>query len=236
MKQWTGHDAMSNQLLDAGQFNEQQRRARGQMAGLDRSQLPVGGLTEAMVTDAALHKVWTFVPWDTGVLGADGEQTRFRAADADTHEFQFMGVTYQAYGSGWVTAFETTLTPFRGGSLQTEWFGNTSLQIFFTWTIQARQNSTPIPGRQADRYVGLRILYNGMVVSERIGPAKPADCFRILGESQLPSGNVTLTLQYQITAAGPDDAVLDTVTVSPNKHLMQAHLWGNRVVCVGRWR
>ena len=153
------------------------------------------------------------------------------STNADAHPEQFRGATYQLYSSGWLTAFETQLTPFQGGSLLTEWFGNTALQTYFTWTNNARQDSTP-KGRQADRYVGLRILYNNVVVVERLGPAKPMDCFRIVGESQMPNGDVTVTFQFKLEGAGPDDPIKDTA----GKHLLQGHLWGNRVVCVGRWR
>ena len=240
MKEWTRHDARAQQLLEAGQFNAQHQSYRGQMASLDRAQLPVAALAVGSPTparrvkDAAMHKVWVFAPWDTGSATTAGEQVRYRAADADTSSDQWMAVTYQQYSSGWVTAFETTLTPFRGGSLLTEWQGNSLLQVFFTWTKQASQHSTPLPGRQADRYMGLRLLYNGAVAAERHGPAKPMDCFRIVGERQMPAGDVTLTCQFQLRAAGPDDALTDS-SVAEN-HLCQGHLWGNRVVSIGRWR
>ena len=218
--------------MEADQFNDQHREFRGQMTGLDRAQYPADCLTELMIEAGARHKVWTFVPWETGAASTAGEQVAVMESQLNADPGQFRGLTYQLYGSGWTTAFETSLTGFRGGSLLTEWFGNSALQIWWTWTENARQDSVP-PGRQADRYVGLRILYNNVVVVERLGPAKAMDCFRIVGESQVPSGDVTVTLQFSIEAAGPDDAITD---VGAGAHLLQAHLWGNRVVCVGRWR
>jgi hypothetical protein len=231
MKGWTQHEARPAQIVEADQFNDQHREFRGQMTGLDRAQYPADCLTEAMIVDGARHRVWTFVPWDTGDSWTAGEQDVVMSTNADAHPEQFRGATYQLYSSGWLTAFETQLTPFQGGSLLTEWFGNTALQTYFTWTNNARQDSTP-KGRQADRYVGLRILYNNVVVVERLGPAKPIDCFRIVGESQMPNGDVTVTFQFKLEGAGPDDPIKDTA----GKHLLQGHLWGNRVVCVGRWR
>jgi hypothetical protein len=231
MKGWTQHEARPAQIVEADQFNDQHREFRGQMTGLDRAQYPADCLTEAMIVDGARHRVWTFVPWDTGTAWTAGEQDVVMSTNADAHPEQFRGATYQLYSSGWLTAFETQLTPFQGGSLLTEWFGNTALQTYFTWTNNARQDSTP-KGRQADRYVGLRILYNNVVVVERLGPAKPIDCFRIVGESQMPNGDVTVTFQFKLEGAGPDDPIKDTA----GKHLLQGHLWGNRVVCVGRWR
>ena len=231
MKGWTQHEARPAQIAEADQFNDQHREFRGQMTGLDRAQYPADCLTDAMIVDAARHKVWTFVPWDTGNAWSAGEQDAFMASNANAHPEQFRGLTYQLYTSGWQTAFETQLSSFRGGSLLTEWFGNTALQIWFTWTANAKRTTTP-KGRQTDRYVGVRILYNNVVVVERLGPAKPMDCFRIVGESQVPNGDVTVTLQFKIEAAGPDDLIENTL----GKHMLQAHLWGNRVVCVGRWR
>jgi hypothetical protein len=234
MKRWTQHDARSSHIVEADQFNSQHTSFRGQMTGLDRSQYPAGCVSSSMLTANAMHKVWTFVPWASSPTYANtqGEQTAYRAEETDTLPEQFQALTYQEYGTGWVTAFETTLTPFKGGSLLTEWAGCCSLQIFFTWTQDARQNSTP-PGRQNDKYIGMRILYNGTVVAERIGAAKPMDSFRIIGEAKVPSGDVNVQLQFNVTGAGPDDALEENNT---NKHLSQAHLFANRVVCVGRWR
>lgn len=229
MKQWTQHEARPAQLVEADQFNDQHREFRGQMTGLDRAQYPVDCLADTMIEDAARHKVWTFVPWDTGVTDAKGEQTAIRSTDANTLPQQFRAVTYQEYGSGWITAYETTLTPFRGGSLLTDWCGCSTLQAFFTWTSNAGTLTAPT----SDKYIGLRILYNGVVVVERLGPAKPMDSFRLVGESQVPSGDVTVTFQFQATSCGPDDPIEEVVG---NKHLVQAHIWANRVVCVGRWR
>ena len=231
MKGWTQHEARPAQIVEADQFNDQHRDFRGQMTGLDRAQYPADCLTEAMIVDGARHKVYTFVPWDTGDAWTAGEQDAFMSTNADAHPEQFRGATYQQYSSGWQTAFETQLTSFLGGSLLTEWFGNTALQIYFTWTANTNRTTTP-KGRQTDRYVGLRVLYNNVVVVERLGPAKPMDCFRIVGEMQMPNGDVTVTLQFKLEAAGPDDPIVDTA----GKHLLQGHLWGDRVVCIGRWR
>ena len=234
MKQWTKHDARNDHLVEADQFNRQHRSFRGSIAGLDRTQIPTGAVTEAMLQPAARHKVWVYAPWAAaaGIPGTEGEQTAYRAAEADTLAEQFQALTFQEYQSGWATAFEDTLTPFKGGSLLTDWCGNVAQQVYFTWTSHARGSSTPI-GRANDRYIGLRVLYNGLVVCERLGPAKPMDSFRMMCESQVPAGPVRVTLQFKATSVGPDDPVEDTTY---NDHLMQAHLFSNRVVFVGRWR
>jgi hypothetical protein len=233
MKQWTQHDARSKQTVESGQFNFEQQAARSMMAGLDRSQFPESCLTSAQMTPAALHQCYIFSPWDTGVTGALGEQTIRRAADADTLPEQFRAVNYQAYGSGWITAFETTLSPFKGGNLLTEWYGNCAIQAFFNWTRRASWIAGTSKGVANEKFLGLRILYNGVVIAERIGPAKPMDHFSISGSQQVPSGPVILTLQFKPQAAGPDDAVQDA---DNNDFLCQAHLFGNRVFAIGRFR
>lgn len=235
MKRWTQHDARTDHLVEADQFNRQNRAARGSMAGLDRSQYPSGCITDAMVTAAARHKVWVYAPWpaDSGHADSDGEQTAYRALTTETQPNQFRALTYQAYQNAWTTAFEQTLTPFKGGSLLTDWCGNIAQQVFCTWTSNTKVPASGPIGRPNDRNLGLRVLYNGLVVCERVGPAKPIDSFRVTCESQVPSGPVVVTLQFKATARGPDDFVTDTVD---NDHLMQAHLFSNRAVFVGRWR
>lgn len=229
MKRWTEHDARTDQLVEAAQFNDQHRASRSSMVGLDRSQYPSGCVTSDMLMPGARHKVWVLSPWDNSVADAKGEQTAIRAADANTMPHQFRGVTYQQYGSGWVTAHEVTLEPFRGGSLLVDWCGCTTLQVFFTWTNDAGTVKAPASSKK----VGVRILFNGVEVVQRLGPAKPMDTFRLVGSAPLPAGPVTVTFQFQIPSCGPDDPVVEVVG---NDHLLQAHLWGNRVVCVGRWR
>lgn len=233
MKQWTKNDARPNQTVEADQFNDQHTAFRSQMTGLDRAQYPEDCVLPDNIVPNAMHKVWVFDPWNTGVANALGEQTALRSLSADTRPDQFMAATYTNHTSGWVTVFETTLAPFKGGNLLIEWAGNSAIQQFFHWTANAMWNP-PVKSFPNDKYLGLRILVNGVVLTERIGPAKPVDHFIISGAQQLPSGPVTLTCQMNPTGAGPDDAVVDDSGAA--NHLMQAHLFSNRVVAIGRWR
>lgn len=234
MKQWTKHDARTAQTTEPDQFNAQHQSFRSQMVGLDRAQLPEACVTKSRLTTDALHKCWVFSPWDTGVTNAQGEQTVKRATASETLAEQFRALTYGNHTSGWLTAFETTLTPFKGGNLLVEWYGCSAIQTMFGWSFNAKYDSTSGTGKLNDKYVGLRILVNGVTMVERIGPAKALDHFSISGSSQLPSGPVTLTCQWNPTAAGPDDQVVDYVTTT--KVLMQAHLFANRVFAIGRFR
>ena len=232
MKQWTKNNARTEQIVDANQFNEQHRSFRGQMTGLDRAQYPEGCVTQSRLKPNAMHKCWVFSPWSTGVTAADGEQTVRRAADSDTLPQQWRALNYVNYTAGFITVFETTLEPFKGGNLFVEWYGNAAIQQFWGWTNEASYQSTQ-KGIPNDKFGGLRILLNGVVVVERIGPAKPMDCFSISGAQQLASGPVTLTCQWNPTGAGPDDPIDESLS---NKDLMQAHLFGNRIFAIGRWR
>lgn len=232
MKQWTKHEARKDQLVEPAQFNAQHQSFRSQMTGLDRAQLPEGCVTEARLVPNAMHKCWVFNPWDTGVADAAGEQTRKRAPDAGTRSDQFRAVNYGNHTSGWLTAFETTLAPFKGGNLLVEWYGCSAIQTAWGWTSAASYNTSAGKGKTNDKYVGLRILVNGVTVVERIGPAKPLDHFTIEGSLQVPSGPVTLTCQWNPTGAGPDDPVSD----AGGDRLMQSHLFGNRIFAIARWR
>lgn len=233
MKQWTQHDARADQLVEAGQFNEQHQSFRSQMTGLDRSQYPASCLTQGQVTTSAMHHTWVFSPWDTGVANAEGEQTVLRADSANTLPEQFRAVNYFNYGSGWRTVFEATLSPFKGGNLLVEWYGNSCTQTMFQWTKNAQYlASSSKYGTHNYHWVGVRILFNGVVVAERLGPAKGMDFFSIVGAQQMPSGPVVMTLQFKPPSAGPDDPYTDT----GGDHLCQAHVFGNRVFAIGRFR
>lgn len=227
MKQWTQHDARTDQLVEAGQFNAQHRSFRSQMVGLDRSQYPEGCLTDAQISASAMHQCWVFAPWDTGVANAQGEQTVLRASTSSTLPEQFLAANYVNFGSGWRTVFETTLSPFKGGNLLVEWYGNSCTQSTFERTFH-----TAYPGADNYHYIGVRMLFNGAIIAERLGPGKSMDFFSIVGSQQMPPGPLVLTLQFKPPAAGPDDPVTDT----SGDYLSQAHVFGNRVFAIGRFR
>jgi len=234
MKQWTQHDARNAQTIEAGQFNAEHQAFRSQMTGLDRAQYPEGCLVPAQISASALHKCWAVSPWDTGVTDAQGEQTVLRESSASTYAEQFRAINYKNFGSGWITAFQTTLTPFKGGNLLVEWYGNCAIQVAFNWSFHCSYVGAPGPeGTPNDKFLGLRILFNGAIVAERIGPAKAMDCYMISGSQQMPSGPVVVTLQAKPGAAGPDDPVEN---FAATYNLMQCHMFGNRIFAIGRFR
>lgn len=233
MKQWTQHDARNAQTIEAGQFNAQQQAFRSQMTGLDRAQYPDGVLAQSNIGTACLHQCYVFNSWSTGVIGATGEQTAYRADAADTRPEQWRAINYQNFGSGWFTAFETVLQPFKGGNLFTEWYGNCAIQTGFNETYNTTYAGGTQTGAPNEKFLGLRLLYNGAIVAERIGPCKAMDCFSISGAQQMPSGPVTLTLQAKPGAAGPDDPI---TAFGSTYALMQCHIFGNRIFAIGRFR
>ena len=241
MKEWTKHEARSDQLIEAEQFNAEQTSFRGQAAALDRTQYPADVVTEARLTDHAMHIVVVHDLWAAtgGLTDSEGEQTNVRASAANSSGDQFRAITYQLYGGGWRTAFSYTVEPFKGGSLQTEWFGNIACFQFFY--VSAKRNNNPLEtSKPITRKVEMRILHNGVVVASRYGMGRPMDHFRIIGEAQAPSGPVEVQCQWRMTGPGPDDAVTESelsggVRVDA-EHLTQGHLFSNRVVSIGRWR
>jgi hypothetical protein len=85
------------------------------------------------------------------------------------------------------------------------------------------------PGSPA--YVRLRILVNGITLAERRGKAAHGRC-RVFGSLQLPAGDLTVNLQFKLTEASEDAAL---VTLAGG-HLMQAHIYAGRYLAIGRWR
>jgi hypothetical protein len=240
MKEWTQHQARSNQLVEAEQFNAEQSSARGQIAALDRAQYPVDVVTDARLTDHATHIVVVHNLWaaGAGLTDTEGEQTNVRASAANSNGDQFRAITYQLYGGAWKTAFSYSVEPFKGGSLQTEWFGNICcFQYFF---ISAKRNNHPLDSKPITRKVEMRILHNGVVVASRYGVGRPMDHFRIVGEAQAPAGPVEVQCQWRLTGPGPDDATTESQLSGGARvdgaHLTQGHLFSNRVVSIGRWR
>ncbi len=234
MKEWTQHEARAKQLIEADQFNAQHTSFRGQIAGLDRSQYPTDVVTEARLVDHATHIVVVHNLWAAsgGEDDTEGEQTNVRATQGNTRNQTFRAITHQQYGGGWRTAFTYTVDPFKGGSLQTEWFGNIACFQFFYRSAKRDNNAIPFT-KPISRRVSMRILHNGVVVGERYGAAKPMDHFRVIGEGQAPAGPVEVQCQWRLTGPGPDDADEE---VDNNTHIMQGHLFSNRVVSIGRWR
>lgn len=232
MKFWTEHQARASQTAEGDQLNTELRGSQSAITTLDRTQAPARAYDATHVTQYALHQVWTSGGgalqgplWGSGATR--GEQTTVRADAADTKGDQFRAVTYQGYSGGWETAYTQTLTGFRGGHLHLEWSGQASIFPGFQQT--QNNNHPPNP-----KYMRLRIQVAGVTLVERQGTARSMASFRIFGGGLFPQGDLEVQYQWRFTPAGQDDAIVDN---GPNAlHLMQAHLWGGKVLAIARYR
>lgn len=234
MKYWTQHQARPSQTTEADQLNAELRSSQSAITTLDRTQAPSLAYDDTYVGQYALHQMWASGGnpaslqgplWNSGTTR--GEQTNVRADAADTIGYQFRAVTYQGYSGGWETAYTQTLTGFKGGHLHIEWAGQAAIFPGF----QQTQNNDHPPN---PKYMRLRIQVAGVTLVERQGCARSMDSFRVFGGGLYPQGDLQVEYQWRFTPAGQDDAIIDQGTGNP--HLMQAHLWGNKVLAIARYR
>jgi hypothetical protein len=223
MKHWTQRPPRVDHLVDTIGANLELQTARSSLAALDRTQTPRQAYDATVVAEYALHRVWTFTPDDINPTHP-GEQDAVR--DTDTGSNVWAAVTYQQYGGGWRTAFALSLAGHKGGSLLVDWAGHVACNNYFAQTSNGTFPGTP-------RRVALRIVASGVTLAETQGPHWPIGDFRLVGHGFIPAGAVPLELQYRMTAQGPDDAITDAATTKP---LMQAHVFGAKVLAIGRWR
>ena len=230
MKYWTKHQARANQTAESDQLNAELRASQSAITALDRTQTPNRAYDRTEVTQYALRQVWTTVDaggnpmWGSGTT--QGEQTNARSLTADTYSYQFLAVTYQLYNGGWRTAYTQTLNGFAGGHLHIEWGGQACVNLAFTQTYNNVYPANP-------KYMQFRIRIAGVTMVERKGVARSMDTFRVFGSGMYPQGDLQVEYQWKLTAAGQDDAIVSTPT---GNHLMQGHIWGNKVMAIARYR
>tara|TARA_R110002020_G_scaffold829_8_gene4079 strand:+ start:1647 stop:2336 length:690 start_codon:yes stop_codon:yes gene_type:complete len=229
MKYWTKHQARAAQTTEADQLNAELRASQSAITTLDRTQTPQLSYTTSNIKPYAMHQMWASGD-NTGPLWGSsttkGEQTNVRASATNTRGDQFRAITYQEYSGGWETAFTQTLTGFRGGHLHIEWSGQAAIFPAF----QQTQNNNHPPNSKRMR---LRIQVAGVTTVERLGTARSMSSFRIFGGGLYPQGDLQLEYQWRFTPAGQDDAIAEG---SPVKHIMQAHVFGCKVLAIARYR
>lgn len=223
MKRWTQQPPRDTQLVDTVGANRELQAQRSSLTSLDRTQLPSSAYTSARVQPYAMHRVWTF---DGAALNPahPGEQSILR--DGDTSAVAWAAATYNVFTTGWRTAFSPSLAGHKGGHLLVDWVGNMLANNFFAQTIDQAFPGTP-------RRIALRIRAGGITLAEQVGPGWYGGNFRLVGGGFVPAGNVELELQFRIAGQGPNDHLEDYVG---NQPLLQGHLYGNKVVAIGRWR
>lgn len=223
MKRWTQQPPRDTQLVDGRGANLELQAQRSSLASLDRTQLPSGAYDASRLQPYALHRVWTF---DGNALNSShpGEQSVIR--DTDTSAVAWAAVTYAAFTSGWRTAFTVTLPGHKGGHLLLDWAGNMLANNFFAQTVGQAYPGTP-------RRIALRIRAAGVTLAEQVGPGWYGGNFRVVGGGFVPAGDISVELQFRPTGQGPNDHLEDYVG---NQPLLQAHLYGCKLLGIGRWR
>jgi hypothetical protein len=138
----------------------------------------------------------------------------------------WQGISYQGATGAWqsLSSAGATLSGFKGGSLFLEWSGCGYIYPAFADTLALDYPFNP-------KYLRLRILVNGVVLCERRG-CYTHEHFRVFGSQQFPPGDLNVRFQFKVTPNGPDDAL----TVSGGNNVMQAHLYSNKFLAIGRFR
>lgn len=221
-KEWTQLEPRTGKAIAPDEVNVELRTAAESIQSLDRTQLPALSVNASNLETYALHRVWAKDRWPT-TAGQQGEQGAVRDAATSTNSWE--AVTYQEFGGGWQTlAASFDLTGFKGGNLFIEWAGVGFIFPMFSDTL-----NQPKPGNP--KYLRFRILVAGVVVAEVRGCAYH-ESFRLFGTAQLPAGDHEVLLQFKPTSVGADDPLTDT----GGDPILQAHVYGNKVFSIGRFR
>lgn len=220
MKHWTTRQAVARSVIAPDTINDELAVSQSSITTLDRSQMPPDWCNASRLEDYALHRVYQDPLYP---LSRGGEQT----ADQDTSvpNNSWISSTIQVHLGDWTNIGPAVPLPgFKGGSLYMEYGCNSYANNIFADGINDGRPGSPA-------YVRLRILVNGITLAERRGKASHGRC-RVFGSLQLPAGDLTVNLQFKLTEASEDAAL---VTLAGG-HLMQAHIYAGRYLAIGRWR
>lgn len=220
-KKWTQSEVLSGRSVSPKILNDELRAQQSSITTLDRDQLPFQAVDEDRLADYALHQVWAEDNYPSG-----GEN----AAERDTTNigtYKWLCSTQFTLAGGWRSisgGAALNLQGFKGGNLYGEWSCNAYAQNVFA---KGAKDGTP----GSPMYVRMRILVNGIVMTERRGAACH-QTIRLVGAMDFPPGDLSVELQYKLTAPSEDYAVL---TAAGNR-VTYAHLWNNRYLFIGRYR
>lgn len=222
MKKWTQRQAATGGALEPGLVNDELSAQQSSMTTLDRAQLPASWVDETRLKDGAIHQVWQSRAYPAG-----GEQQG--EVDAIVPPMGWMSSTLQVQSGGWtnIASAPLTLTGFKGGNLFVEWSCN-------VWAYNAFVHGINDSSPYSPNYVSLRCVVNGTPIAERRGGAYHQTS-RLIGNVQLPAGDVTVSFQYKLTQSSQDWAMeLDSSVGS--YHTPYGHLWNSRYFIIGRAR
>lgn len=221
MKTWTQAEPRDLHLLDGDGYNSEFQALASSAISLDRTQLPITCIDDDNLTSGAVHTIWCNTL--TGSGNTDGQQL---LADPTTIPSAFQAVTYQNYSGGWQPLCTLTLSGFKGGSLFVEWSGCGYVNGWCHQTLNVDYPGNP-------KHITTRIVVAGVTVAEKYGMEQGCRSTRLFGTMQFPPGDHVVTVQWSATGPGSDDPVLDEVT---SDHIVVYHVWGSKIMAVGRWR
>jgi hypothetical protein len=222
MKRWTQHQASAGLAADPPLVNDELGAQQSSATTLDRTQLPAAWVEPTKLVAGAILQVWQDNRFPT--IGQPEQQR-----DAIVPPNGWMSSTLQVQAGGW-TSISTNpllLTGFKGGSLFLEWSCNVWVNNIF---VRGINDGKPY----SSNYMRLRALVNGVVIAERRGGWNHQTS-RLIGTAQLPAGDLTVELQYQLTSPSEDWAtIVDPSTGS--YHVPYGHLWNSRYLIIARYR
>lgn len=220
MKRWTQHQPRASQLLNAGQFNDEQLAHRASIQTLDRTQLPSSSVGATQLKDGALHKVWLF---------SDRlEQTEFRATNVPNDQWRC--ATAINYSGGYTTIFEHTLTGHKGGMTYLEWSGI----AFCNGFAPMKDGKGGLTSFELmESRIHLRIVASGLMVGEFLVVLAGTESYNVFASINLPPGDHIISLQFDGTGESEDGPIQD---VSTNNRIMQYHIANSMLLAIARFR
>ena len=229
MKQWTQHEPRTNQLLDADQFNEEQKAHRGSIAALDRSQMPAIP-SESLFVAGALHKTW---------LATAAEQTDQR--DSLVSADQWRCATSSGYSSERIVCLTTTLTGHTGGMTYVEWSGLGCCNAFAAQAQTPSTGASELRSASMEKQAVLKLFVAGMVVAESSGLQQGVESFRVFGNVFLPPGDHRVEAVFTGPSAGEDEplrsnVLVSTTPVTPAFNIMLYHVVNSQLLAIARFR
>lgn len=215
MKTWTQAQARPKHAIIPDGLDQEFAALRASGQAVDRTQLPASCIGQDELAPYAMHRVWTQV---------GDPQTNFNDANLNTNKC-FLAASTEVNGDGWVVYATVPLTGHQGGSILVNWGVSVAQTQLLSSSSNLGEAGNP-------SHIGLRVLINGLVVGECIGPARALGNARLIGAGYFPAGDLTASLEWKMPGTGPDDIMQYTDGTS----IMKAHLWASKFVATGRWR
>jgi len=219
VKKWSHYDQTTGLSVSPKLINGELRAQQSSATTLDRAQIPDAWVDQDDLKDKAIHEIWADSAFPSG-----GEQTT--EVDTGVAANAWNSSTIQVQAGGWrsITASALTLSGFKGGNLFCEWSCNAYVNNIFARGVNDGKPGSP-------NYMRLRIVINGITVCERRGTSTHQTT-RLTTALNFPPGDLSVELQYKLTAPSEDAAAEDNA----NAHVPYGHIWNSRYLFIGRYR